>query len=382
MAGSVRRKHQGWEITVSAGFDPATGRRRRVSRFVKGTKREAEQSLAQLLVDVGQGRHLGSTATLDETLAAWLALAERDLSPTTYLRYVELVRLHISPRLGTVPIHRLDASQLDHLYRALGKAGLAPATIRQVHAVIRRGLNQAIRWEWIPTNPAMRATPPRLERMEIVPPGPETVRLLLERARAEDDDDLAELLWLAAVTGARRGELCGMQWSDLVGDELKIARAVVVLERSAIAVKETKTHAVRKIAVDELTVELLRARRVRCAERALLAGVPLGPWMWSDDAAMREPLNPELVTQRFQRLCRRAGVVGVRLHDLRHFAATRMLDAGIAVTTAAKRLGHRDGTITVGIYGHRVAETDREAARILGQLIGPQPAGPAAIGDA
>ncbi len=293
MAGSVRRKHQGWEISVSAGVDPATGRRRRVSRFVKGTERDAERALAQLVVEVGKGRHVGSTATLDETLAAWLALAKRNLSPTTYLRYVEIHRLHISPALGSVPLRRLDASQLDQLYLALQERGLASATIRHVHAVIRRGLNQAFRWGWIDVNPALRATPPRLERSEIVPPSPETVRRLFDVARSEGDDDLAELMWLAAVTGARRGELCGLQWDDLAGDELRIARAIVVLDRNELVVKDTKTHAVRTIALDGRTLELLRARRVRLAERALQVGAPLGPWMWSDDEVARFPLNPE-----------------------------------------------------------------------------------------
>jgi integrase len=111
----------------------------------------------------------------------------------------------------------LDTATLDRFYSELrGRGGvggrpMAPATVRQVHAILRRALDQAARWGWIPANPAALASPPRLGSAEIRPPTPEEVSRLLETAYAADPD-LAVLLWLAATTGARRGELCALRW--------------------------------------------------------------------------------------------------------------------------------------------------------------------------
>jgi integrase len=99
---------------------------------------------------------------------------------------------------------------------------MAPATVRQVHAILRRALDQAARWGWIPANPAALASPPRLGSAKIRPPTPEEVSRLLETAY-EADPDFAVLLWLAATTGARRGELCALRWGhvDLEAAELR-----------------------------------------------------------------------------------------------------------------------------------------------------------------
>jgi integrase len=117
-------------------------------------------------------------------------------------------------------LRRLDTATLDRFYSELrGRGGvggrpMAPATVRQIHAILRRALDQAARWGWIPANPAALASPPRLGSAEIRPPTPEEVSRLLETAY-EADPDFAVLLWLAATTGARRGELCALRWGSI-----------------------------------------------------------------------------------------------------------------------------------------------------------------------
>jgi integrase len=105
---------------------------------------------------------------------------------------------------------------------------LAPASARQVHAILRRALVHAERWGWINRNPAALASPPKLGRREMQPPSAEQVRRILEAAR-EDDDNLSLAIWLAAITGARRGELCGLRWADLDGESFVIRRSVAAL---------------------------------------------------------------------------------------------------------------------------------------------------------
>jgi integrase len=175
-----------------------------------------------------------------------------DLAWSTRVTYNGYIERTILPTLGHLPLRRLDTATLDRFYSELrGRGGvggrpMAPATVRQVHAILRRALDQAARWGWIPANPAALASPPRLGSAEIRPPTPEEVSRLLETAYAADPD-FAALLWLAATTGARRGELRALRWEhvDLEAGELLILRNLFQAAARLVE-KDTKTHAARR----------------------------------------------------------------------------------------------------------------------------------------
>jgi integrase len=375
--GSVRQKAGGWEVRLSIGIDPRTGRRRQISRYVSGTRAEAEQVLLRLRLEQGDGRQIeAERATVADLLTTWLSSVETRLSPTTLRGYRSIVAKYVIPAIGSVSLRRLTGADLDRLYRDLEQrggtrtSGLSPTTVRQTHAVLRRALGQAVKWGWLERNPATLASPPTARRHELTPPTPGTAADLVVAARA-DDDDLADFICLAITTGARRSELCALQWDDVdeVAALLHVRRAVVERGPGDLVVKDTKTHAARRVALDAGTLGVLRARRVRVAERALAAGAPLGPWVFSDDAAQRHVQHPGRMTERFRRLVGRTGNAGVRLHDLRHLAATSLIDAGVPIPTVSKRLGHRDTATTLNVYAHAVEHTDRAAADVLGHAL-------------
>jgi integrase len=244
---------------------------------------------------------------------------------------------------------------------------MAPATVRQVHAILRRALDQAARWGWIPANPAALASPPRLGSSEVRPPTPEEVSRLLEAAY-EADPDFAVLLWLAATTGARRGELCALRWGsvDLEAAELLILRNLFQAAGRLVE-KDTKTHAARRLALSDDSVALLDEHRRRCAERAEACGVQLSEdaYVFSFDAAGRQPMHPDSVTHRFSRLAKQLGV-RTRLHDLRHYAATQLIAGGVDLRTVSGRIGHAGGgATTLRVYTHFLAAADRQAAEVL-----------------
>jgi integrase len=375
MAGSVRPKHSGWEITVSAGRDPGTGRRRRVSRYVAGTRRDAERALARLYLEVVDGPFLQSSATLRDLVETWLPIVAVRLSPKTIYDYERILERILLPALGDVRLDELHAAQLDRLYARLLQAGpkgqpLSPNSVRKVHAVLRAALQQALKWGWVNRNVAHMATPPPQRRPNITSPAVADVRQLVSRAAGlHGGPDFAELLWLAAVTGARRGELCGLQWDDVDPQRgvLLIRRAVCEVD-SELVVRLPKTHQGRRLALDDGTFEMLRLRRLRLAAQALAAGAALEPWVFPSTYGVPGPRAPESVSRQFRHLCREVGVQ-VRFHDLRHFAATEALDAGIPLPTVSKRLGHRDTSTTANIYAHATTRADREAAEVLGSLM-------------
>ncbi|MGH8897578.1 MAG: site-specific integrase [Egibacteraceae bacterium] len=172
-------------------------------------------------------------------------------------------------------------------------------TVRQIHLILRAALGLAVKWGWIPTNPAEQATVPRYLRQDVTPPTPAEVERFLEVAW-EQDPDLGTLLWLAMVTGARRGELCGLRWSHVrPGDGFLLISRNFVHRGSQVREKDTKTRQARRVALD--------------------------------DGA--EPLLPDSVTGRLNRLSKRLGVK-VNLRSLRHYAATEMLTNGVDLRAA------------------------------------------------
>lgn len=187
------------------------------------------------------------------------------------------------------------------------------------------------------------------------------------------------LVWLAMVTGARRGELCALAW-----DRLDFATGVLAIRTSVAQSgsetweKETKTHQQRRITLDEQTVALLRAHRQRCEDQAAAVGAELAPGarIFSRDPAGEEWLVPRTVTRRYARMCERLGW-DMHLHQLRHYSATELISSGVDLRTVAGRLGHGGGgATTLRVYSAWRSEADQRAA---GSLAGRMPAPPVTV---
>jgi integrase len=204
-----------WELIVQLPRDPTSARAGQLSRTVHGTKREAQRALAGLIGEVSAGKVTSTAMPLSELLTRWLDHVSEQLSPTTVREYRRPVRTMLDPDLGKLPLRRVTTQRIDAYYASLARErGLSPASIRHVHAVLRGALGQAMRWGWISSNAAASASPPKLRRREITPPPMHAARTLLETADTYDVDFGAVLRVLVA-TGARRGEVCGLRWSDV-----------------------------------------------------------------------------------------------------------------------------------------------------------------------
>jgi hypothetical protein len=193
MRGHLRKRGNAWELRAYAGIDPLTNRQKYVTRTFRGGKREAEEALARSVTEVACGGHTAQDTTVGDLIDDWLAMARRELSPTTARGYDWIVKTYIKPTLGKVPLARLRAAQLDRFYAKLRDEGgqdgkpLSAATVRQVHAILRRALQQGVRWGWITTNPASLASPPRVRSRQLEPPDPDKVVQLIETAEKEAD---------------------------------------------------------------------------------------------------------------------------------------------------------------------------------------------------
>lgn len=377
MRGFMRRRGEAWELRVFLGVDPANGKKRYLSRSVRCGKRDAERTLAQMVLEAEGGQINRASTTVSELLDAWLAQASRDFSPKTVLETSGFIERTIRPALGSVPLAKLRSSEIDRFYVRLqapggGKrgAGLAPATIKRIHGILRRALEQAVRWGWLATNPAARCSPPRVPATSLALPAPADVAGLFALAK-QRDPELALFVLLAAATGARRSEVLALRWTDLDLDAatLTIGRGVV-LGPEGLVEKDTKTHSVRRIALDPTSIAHLRTHRRGVDARARLAGSAVRPggFLFSSDIAGNECWRPDSTSRAFRRLCAQAGLSAVRLHDLRHYVATTLLTSGVDVRTVAGRLGHRNAATTLNVYAQFLPGIDRDAANLLGRM--------------
>lgn len=377
MAGSLRQRgERSWQLRVYAGRDPETGRKRSVEQTFHGSKRQAEKALASLVSNAAsESARSNRHVTVESLLHQWLEHASLSFSPRT----TDVTRCYIDtaivPAVGLVPVGKLTAVDLDRFYRRLLTVGgprgkYSPATVRRVHGILRRALGQGVLWGWLTHNPAIRASPPRVPVHELKPPTPGDVVRLFQLAR-DTNWTLAMFIVLAASTGARRGEIAALRWRNIDLDKraLTIERGLVIADNKVIE-QGTKTHQCRNVSLDDGTISFLRVHLARVAVAAAACDTELATdgFVLSGSVDASEPLRPDSLSRAFRVLCARAGVKGIRLHDLRHYVATQLLGAGVDVRTVAGRLGHRNAATTLNVYSHFLPEADRRAADTMGSL--------------
>jgi integrase len=362
---------------VFVGRDGA-GKKRYLERTVRGTKREAQRVMARLVTEVDEGRHVAAAASrFGDVLERWLEVKATVVEPTTLASYRWIATTYLSPRLGSLQLDKIRAFDLDALYAHLRTSGsndggpLSARTVRLCHTVVSQTLDQARRWGLVARNVAADATVPKSRKAEIDPPTVDTLRQLLDAAVAYDAD-FALYLRVLAATGCRRSEVLALRWTDVefpTGD-LKIRRSLAIVGGKVIE-KDTKSHQARRIAIDPATLAALEMHRADLGRRADELGAMLDAdaLLFSADDHRQRPWRPDVVTNRFLRLCRKTGVSGVRLHDLRHFVATNLGAAGTPIATISARLGHRDVATTLNVYSHSLPAADRAAASTLGDLL-------------
>jgi integrase len=421
--GSIRQRGRSYQVRVYAGVDPLTNRVIYLTETASDEK-EAQRVLRRLLTQVDEQRHARTKATLSQALDSWLKVHEAEAN--TLAGYEANARRYIKPVLGDVAIGKITTHMLEEFYAQLrrcrsrcnGRSSiehrvdgqhecrivrhkrppgrpptsgypphdcattgcrviecrphvcqpLSPAMIRQIHITVSAALAAAVRWDWIKTNPADTARTPRLPVPQPEPPSSKEAARIIAAAW-EQDDGWGTLVWLTMVTGMRRAELLALRWYDvdLDGAVLEIRRNYVRARRQGVE-KDTKTHRMRRIALDSETIDVLRAHRDRyeAAARAVAIEPADDAFLFSYDALHTRPCSPHGVSHRYSLMCERLGIDS-HLHALRHYSATELLAAGVDLRTVAGRLGHAGGgTTTLRVYAAWVTESDRRAAEILG----------------
>jgi integrase len=381
MQGSMREVRPGvWRLRVYVGRR-ANGSPIQVTKTVtapvprKGAgKRRAERELATMVAKASKGKLAVDNRTVEQLVLAWLDHIELHRSPTTMRKYRELTRRVVVPELGRIKLRSLSARHLDALYAKLTAKGNKATTVRRVHALIGAALRQAEKWDLVEVNVARKASPPPVQAEPVIAPSPAEVRAIVEAAETIEPA-LGALLLVGALTGARRGELCALRWSDVdpLARRLTIARSVYETEGGGWAEKKAKTHQVRTIGLDEVAIAVFERHRhlVEALATDLHLEVPRDGFAFSRSPVGSEPFRPDVVSKLTKKAAKTAGVE-THLHALRHFSATQAIAAGFDPVTVAGRLGHRDSSVTLRVYSHALEARDRDLADTLGRVLSPE----------
>ncbi|HHY94046.1 MAG TPA: site-specific integrase [Firmicutes bacterium] len=364
-----KRSKSSWTIVIDLGHDPATGKRKRLKRAFRGTKKEAEQELARLLVELEKGTHVEpARMTVAEYLVSWLEAHGPNLAPSTLDSYRRIVTKHLVPALGTIPLAKLLPLHLQTYYADALAAGLSPRTVLYHHRVLREALQHAVKWQMVPRNVADSVDPPRPRRPDVKVLDPASVQILLKTAEGHRD---YALIHTAVYTGLRRGELVALRWSDV-----DLERGVLYVRQSMIRLggrfvfREPKTQKGRRqVVLPKAAVAVLKAHKRQQAESRLR----LGPDYQDHDLVFcnpdGRPLDPGEVSHRFATIARKASFPGLRFHDLRHTHATLLLAQGVHPKVVQERLGHENISTTLDTYSHVLPSLQEQAAARLDDLL-------------
>jgi integrase len=375
--GSIRRRGATWTVTVDVG--QVQGKRKQLTKGGFTTKREAQAWRDEQAVRLAKGEYVApSRLTYGAFLDTWLAGIRNTIRPATFESYERMLRIHVVPRLGHIPLQGLGPERLNALYSELLQGGrLSPRSVQYVHVIIHRSLRDAVRWGKVTRNVSDMADPPKgkSNRNMATWTGKELFAFLGQL----QGDTLHAPILLAATTGMRRGEVLGLRWSDV---DLDQGRVTVRQTMTAIRDVDTGRHVIvtgepktaksrRSVPLPAQTVAALRAHRKVQAQQRLMAGPG-----WTDHGLVfgepnGQPIHPDRFRERFEYRVAKSKLPRIRFHDLRHTYATLALQAGVHAKVVSEILGHSSIGITLDVYSHAIPSmledaADTVAARIFG----------------
>ncbi|MCL6560226.1 MAG: site-specific integrase [Firmicutes bacterium] len=382
MAGWVEKRGENtWRLNAPGGTGP-DGKRVVYRKTVEAkSKREAEKLLAEFVAEVQKGQYVEpSKLTFAEFVERWLKnYAEKNLAPKTLFRYKQILESRVLPAMGHLKVEQIKPFHLMEFYANLqedgiredGKpGGLSEKTILYHHRVISSILNDAVEWQVIPSNPAARVKPPRVQKKPAACYDEEQTAALLAAAEAEEAK-YRVLINLAVFTGLRRGELMGLEWKDIdfAAATLRVHQASQYLPGRGVFTKEPKNESsVRILALPSFLVVMLKQYKKEQAEARLKAG---DLWQGSDRLFTTwdgQPMHPDTISKWFPKFLKKHGLPSLPFHGLRHTAATMLINQGLPAKSISGRLGHANIGTTMDIYGHYLRSADREAADRLEQV--------------
>ena len=358
MNGHVYQRGKTFTIIYDLGKDPITGKRKQKSVGGFKSKPEAKAALRKILVEIDEGKYLEpSKETFSSYIEKWFnqhyrARVEETTGKTReYMLNKHLIELN---PFKDKPLGSIDTEDIDNLYNLKFDEGYSPSYIRQMHNMLNKVFTQACKWKKLSYNPVQDADPPSIKKEEIIIWSMESVNQFLDACLGRR---YYMTFYLALYTGMRRGEILGLQWSDIDFDQkvIFVNRSLAYLPQKGYVFKKLKTISSRRqIPLSEKVIDKLRLhKKWQDQEKDRFKGMYL-----DNDLVVctrdGKPLDPQNVL-RDMNICReKANVPKIRFHDMRHTHASILISLGVDVVVVSKRLGHINPRVTLETYAHIV----------------------------
>ncbi len=371
--GSIRKKtvmkngkeYIYWEARVTVGADPMTGKQRQRSITGK-TQQEVAQKLRQLTAEIDNGTYREpSKMTVGEWLNTWQEQYLNDLKPLTKEMYATAVRIHLKPALGMKKLDALLPADIQRFYNSLmqGEKPLSAKTIKNIHGIFHRALQQALDLGYLRNNPANPCRLPRVEKPIIHTLDDVSTKKFLKAIQGHRFENL---FLVTLFTGLREGEALGLKWDcvDFAGSSLLVGRQ---LQRkrdgsSQYYLISPKNGKFRKVVLAPFVLDILHRQR---AEQEIWKRIAGKSWMdtglvFTDE--LGDNLTPETVYKNFKKIAIEIGCESLHFHSLRHSYAVAALQSGDDIKTVQENLGHYTAAFTLDVYGHVTDKMRQDSA--------------------
>ncbi len=382
MAGYIeKRGKNSYRLVVSGGLDQYGKRIKHTQTIKASSKKQAEKALAAFITEVENNKYIApSKLTLAEFSKRWLRdYVNVNLSPKTAQVYRDKLNDRILPALGHLKLEQIKPLHIIDFYSNLqengirndGKpGGLSAATIQQYHRVLSSILKHAVDWKLISENPTSSVKPPKLKKPQLICLDEVQTAQMLE-ALANEPLKYQVFITLGVLTGLRRGEILGLEWSAVNFNErtINVTQASQIISGQGIVTTAPKTASSnRVITVPEVVINLLKSFKSAQNKERLKCG---DLWENSNRILVQwngKPMHPNTIDQWFPNFLERNGLPKIRFHDLRHSAATIMITQGVDVGTVSKYLGHSKPSVTSDIYFKPIQTAQQAAANKMDSL--------------
>ncbi len=370
--GTIRQRPDGrWEARYTLGIDPGTGKQIQKSVYGK-TQKEVRQKLTAITAEIDEGTYMDvPRLKTADWLNTWVEEYIGNVKPATRKSYQDHVRLNIIPYVGAVPLSKLTAAMIQQMYNELQtEKGLSPKTIKNVHGVLHRALEQAQKMGYIRNNPLTAVTLPRIEKKQIKPLEDNELCAFLKEIRG----DTYELVYFVTVfTGLRQGEVLGLTW-----DCVNFEKHTLLINKQHGKKKGTceycfsslKNARPRLIEAADGVMDALKKQQIR--QQRWAARLKDG-WENSDNLVFTTETGRYLCNQTvylaFKKVMRRLHLDATRFHDLRHTYAVNSLKSGDDIKTVQENLGHQTAAFTLDVYAHATSSMKHESANRMDQYI-------------
>lgn len=387
--GSIRKRSNGtWEARVTVGVNPETGKL--ISKSVYGrTQKEVREKLNALQKGEQQavnppaaGPGIASEAangpeqkemTVGEWLDTWLKEYLADVKQGTSIHYESVVRLHLKPALGDIPLSQLRTPMVQKFYNKLRAEQRSPKYIKNIHGVLHRALDMAVQVEYLERNPTSACILPKVVEKPVVPLDAPEQKKLFEALKG---NPFETLFLTATFTGMRIGELIGLTWDcvDFENEVIYVEKQLVQTHKKGQKYRfgTLKNGKTRVIAPAPYIMQVLKKHKIAQAEQRLLMGDLWNPgefpnlvFTHKDGSHYSQPT----IWKEFQDILAAAGLEHHRVHDLRHTFAVNSLRAGDDIKTLQENMGHYSAAFTLDRYGHVTDTMRRESANRMQAFI-------------